>query len=85
AIAVSGYYSTSVWPHHIIDLNCTGTEAGILNCSYNGGHHTCLTNNDALVVCQSVDIQKDDCVDGDIRLAGGQTEYEGRVEICINK
>uniref|UniRef100_A0A1X7U210 SRCR domain-containing protein n=1 Tax=Amphimedon queenslandica TaxID=400682 RepID=A0A1X7U210_AMPQE len=85
AIAVSGYYSTSVWPHHIIDLNCTGTEAEILNCSYNGGHHTCLTNNDASVVCQSVDIQKDDCVDGDIRLAGGQTEYEGRVEICINK
>ena len=26
-----------------------------------------------------------DCNDGDIRLEGGQTEYEGRVEICFNK
>ena len=26
-----------------------------------------------------------DCNDGDIRLEGGQTEYEGRVEICLNK
>ena len=26
-----------------------------------------------------------DCVDGDVRLEGGETEYEGRVEVCINK
>ena len=26
-----------------------------------------------------------DCNDGDIRLEGGQTEYEGRVEMCLNK
>ena len=25
------------------------------------------------------------CKDGDVRLEGGQTKYEGRVEICINK
>ena len=24
------------------------------------------------------------CTDGEIRLAGGSNEYEGRVEICIN-
>lgn len=24
------------------------------------------------------------CSDGDIKLVGGTTEYEGRVEICIN-
>ena len=25
------------------------------------------------------------CKDGDVRLEDGQTKYEGRVEICINK
>ena len=25
------------------------------------------------------------CTDGDIKLLNGSTEYEGRVEICINK
>ena len=25
------------------------------------------------------------CRDGDIRLTGGVTDYEGRVQICINK
>ena len=24
------------------------------------------------------------CVDGEIRLANGHTQYEGRVEICLN-
>lgn len=26
-----------------------------------------------------------DCSDGDVRLVGGKTEYEGRVEVCINR
>lgn len=30
-------------------------------------------------------IENSDCVDGDVRLEGGQTDYEGRVEICVNK
>ena len=25
------------------------------------------------------------CTDGDVRLVGGSTEYEGRVEVCINR
>ena len=24
----------------------------------------------------------DDCFDGEVRLSGGQTEWEGRVEVC---
>ena len=27
----------------------------------------------------------DDCFDGDVRLAGGETEAEGRLEICSNR
>ena len=26
-----------------------------------------------------------DCEDGDVRLVGGSTQYEGRVEVCINQ
>ena len=26
-----------------------------------------------------------DCEDGDVRLVGGNTQYEGRVEVCINQ
>ena len=26
-----------------------------------------------------------DCEDGDVRLVGGNTQYEGRVEVCINR
>ena len=25
------------------------------------------------------------CVDGDLRLVGGDTEYEGRVEVCVSQ
>ena len=25
------------------------------------------------------------CSDGDIRLVGGNTQYEGRVEVCLNR
>ena len=25
-----------------------------------------------------------DCKNGDVRLVGGSTQYEGRVEVCIN-
>ena len=30
-------------------------------------------------------LQSSDCSHGDIRLVNGETVYEGRVEICINK
>lgn len=34
-----------------------------------------------------VDVNYDvsNCSDGDVRLVGGLTEYEGRLEICINR
>ena len=31
-----------------------------------------------------MNIAEGDCEDGDIRLVNGDTQYEGRLEICIN-
>ena len=33
----------------------------------------------------AVTVTQSNCSDGDVRLEGGLTEYEGRVEICINQ
>ena len=54
AVASSGYYSNSIWPHNIIDLNCTGNESNFLNCSQNGlVDHSCPNSADASIACQS--------------------------------
>ena len=36
----------------------------------------CLAKNNIIPV---------NCTDGEIRLVGGSTKYEGRVEVCINR
>ena len=43
------------------------------------------TRNDAGVICQAPETPSDQlCSTGGVRLVGGDTELEGRVEICIN-
>ena len=102
SIAASGYYTENTWPFHILDLNCTGVENSIWNCSYNGlFSYNCPSRHDASLKCQgssiytmsiiyllgTVDINTTmaNCEDGDVRLVGGSTQYEGRVEVCINQ
>ena len=53
AIAASGYYLDYNWPFHIIDLNCTGEEDSIWNCSYNElMEYNCPSSHDASLQCQ---------------------------------
>ena len=54
AIAAEGVYTESSLPIHIIDLNCTGTEQRLLDCSHNGllGVYTCGSREDASLRCQ---------------------------------
>ena len=54
AIAASGYYTDYHWPFGIIDLNCTGNESSIWNCTYNGTSefYSCSSSHDASVICQ---------------------------------
>ena len=54
AVVGRGLYTETVWPFHIIDLNCTGAETMILECSYNGlfDEYNCPSRNDASLRCQ---------------------------------
>ena len=56
---------------------CTGNEDSLVNCTYNPNHN-CVHFEDAGVVCGEAQ-----CNETDIRLAGGTTDMEGRVEICL--
>jgi deleted-in-malignant-brain-tumors protein 1 len=63
------------------NVACTGTETTVLDCFSDGLFNigSCSHADDAGVQCQR------ECTDGDIRLVGGTTQYEGRVEICMNR
>ena len=63
------------------NLVCTGTEGTLLDCSSDGLFNigSCTHADDAGVQCQR------ECTDGDVRLVGGTNQYEGRVEVCLNR
>ena len=52
-------------------------------------YHVKVMNTVIKIIYCAIKIDKQtdgtDCQDGDIRLVGGSTEYEGRVEVCINR
>ena len=54
AIAIRNRYNQRYkWPYHIIDLNCTGNEQSIWNCSYNGLlNYECPKYYDTSISCQ---------------------------------
>ena len=37
-----------------------------------------------IVACNGFFVEAANCTDGDVRLVGGGTRYEGRVEVCLN-
>ena len=53
AKAIGEYHYETLKAFHIIDLNCSGFEESVLNCSYNQvKEHSCNTNyDDAIVQC----------------------------------
>ncbi|XP_019858318.1 PREDICTED: deleted in malignant brain tumors 1 protein-like, partial [Amphimedon queenslandica] len=84
--SVVSYFNSSAQSHSIIDLNCTGNETTILSCPHNGlAGYACSINRDANVFCQNFGVLEANCTEGEVRLVNGNTQYEGRVEICINR
>ncbi|XP_019859820.1 PREDICTED: scavenger receptor cysteine-rich domain superfamily protein-like [Amphimedon queenslandica] len=78
------YYSSSTISHKMIDVNCTGAETNIINCPYNGySSYPCSLSRDANVFC-TVGVSSSSCTTGDVRLLGGSTDNDGRVEVCVN-
>jgi deleted-in-malignant-brain-tumors protein 1 len=63
------------------NVQCVGTETRLIDCPANGlGSHNCDHDEDAGVRCPV----SSGCIQGLIRLQGGSTATEGRVEICNN-
>ena len=58
---------------------CAGTENRLIDCP-SSTTHNCIHAEDAGVTCQG----PTGCVTGTIRLVGGTSVAEGRVEICYN-
>ncbi|XP_072169982.1 neurotrypsin-like [Diadema setosum] len=62
-------------PIHLDDVLCDGTESRLINCRHNEwGDENCEHDEDAGVECTN------QC-EGHIRLVGGSSMYEGRVEV----
>ena len=56
AVAGRGSYTETIWPFHIIDLNCTGIEVTVWECPHNDLFETysCASRSDASVRCRGI-------------------------------
>ena len=58
ALPTYGCYTESQLSFGITDINCTGIEESILNCSHKEALlHNCGSNDDAGVICQGFILQ----------------------------
>ena len=82
ARAVFEGFIRGVGPISLESPSCTGTESRLVDCPISPhGIRDCDHSTDAGVSCLGTNYV---CSQGDIRLGGGSTSTEGRVEVCNN-
>jgi len=70
----SAYHGQGTGRIYLDDLACTGAEATLLSCPHSGiNQHNCGHTEDAGVKCR--------VIPGNLRLVGGSTKNQGRVEM----
>ena len=74
----SAYFGVGSGPIVLDDVACVGNESSLFDCAHNPVHN-CAHFEDAGVSCGSIN-----CNNSDVRLVNGFTDYEGRVEVCLN-
>ena len=100
AVAMSGYNYYSRF-QVIDFMECHGNVSSILDCHYTISYRECIGGLADIVCqgnlkyytffitqifcCVSVNPQKSNCIDNDVRIVGGPTPLEGTVETCRNK
>ncbi|XP_030832693.1 deleted in malignant brain tumors 1 protein isoform X2 [Strongylocentrotus purpuratus] len=73
-------YGQGSGPIYLDDVECSGFESRLIDCSINGlGNHNCGHSQDAGVFCYI-----NAGTEGEVRLVDGSTANEGRVEIYHN-
>ena len=71
------YFGEGIGPIFFDNVRCTGEESSIFDCP-SKTLHDCAHTEDAGVVCTTLT-----CPEGEIRLVGGSTYLQGRVEACV--
>ena len=75
------FFGQGVGPIWMDGISCNGAEARLVDCPFLGyGQHDCIHIEDAGVRC--VEGGGGACFEGQLRLAGGPSPNEGRVELC---
>ena len=71
-------FSQGDGPIHMSSVNCYGNESSIFDCNFENNTIGCNHGMDSGVICSRAS-----CVEGEVRLANGFFESQGRVEVCL--
>ncbi len=74
----NAHFQPGKGPIHFDEILCSGNESSLLDCQYTNETSKCNHGMDVSVICGD-----SECIENDVRLAGGLRDTEGRVEVCL--